>query len=88
MNNKTIIKELNAKIEFTNGLYFDVITNSNDPDYPGIDIEVINSENEHIGGNPRVVIEYNKEDDQYRMLIWSDPKNEDYTHEIFFPKPE
>lgn len=87
MNDKTIIKELNGKIEFTNGLYFDVITNSNDPDYPGIDIEIINPEQRQTKTNPRVVIEYNRNDNQYQILIWSDPENEDYTHKILFTKP-
>ena len=59
-----------------------VATVSNDPNYPGIDVEYI-AHNDHgqMMSRPRVLIEY-PEDDTLRALIWNDSNSEDYTEEI------
>lgn len=72
------------EIPLTNGyLRIDV---SQDPDYPGVDIEFISDkESESIKTNPRVLVEENKEDDnKLRVLVWADKNKEDYTDQISF----
>lgn len=57
---------------------------SEDPDYPGIDVEFV-SDND-VGetlSRPRVLFE-KPVDDNLRALIWDDADNEDYTKEIVF----
>ena len=59
-----------------------VATISQDPYYPGIDIEYIadNDSGENLS-RPRVLVEL-PHDDTLRALIWNDPNDEDYTKEI------
>ena len=57
---------------------------SNDPDYPGIDLEFV--PNNYTGETlsiPRVLFE-KPADGKLRALIWDDADNEDYTKEIVF----
>ena len=57
---------------------------SQDPDYPGIDIEFIaDSEPDDSVSRPRVLFE-KPIDGRLRVLIWNNPKNEDYEEEIVF----
>ena len=60
-----------------------------DPDYPGIDIEYIDdNENEMDVSRPRVLIETPVEDNgAIRALIWNNPNNEDYEDEIKLYNP-
>ena len=65
---------------------------SQDPEYPGLDIEYIsNIENgaprEELYVRPRVLIECPKEDNNLRCLIWGDTGHEDYTDCIDFETP-
>lgn len=75
------------RVDIPNG-YF-VASKASDPDYPGIDIDFIDAKeitgqaNERLS-RPRVLFEYPK-DDELRVLVWTDPNNEDYTQEITFP---
>ncbi len=60
-----------------------------DPDYPGIDIEYIAHDDTGESTRPRVLIEQpinpnTNNQDELRVLIWSDPKSEDYTNEVVF----
>lgn len=61
------------------------VEQSQDPDYPGVDIEfasrVVDGTDAAVT-YPRVCIEQNKDSGQVRVLIWDDPLNEDYTREI------
>lgn len=76
MNNVLIVK--------VNGGYFRAEP-SQDPDYPGIDVEFISdTENEDDLSRPRVLFEYPIEDGELRVLVWNNPKNEDYEEEITF----
>ncbi len=72
------------KMPVKNG-YLD-IRMSQDPDYPGLDIEYIDdSENkEEAHTRPRVLIECPKESNKLRTLIWGNPKSEDYDTEVEF----
>lgn len=73
MNNEIVVKVKGGHL---------VATISQDPNYPGIDIEYI--ANDDRGENlsrPRVLVECPL-DDQLRALIWNDSNNEDYTEEI------
>jgi hypothetical protein len=78
-------------IPIKNG-YLDIRV-SQDPDYPGLDIEYISNNEakvprEQIGTRPRVVIENPKPDDDkedvLRALVWGDKGSEDYTDEVVF----
>lgn len=66
--------------------YFEVMTGC-DPNYPGVDVEFIssNDNNENKASRPRVVFEYPK-DGGLRMLIWADRDSEDYSEKIEFDK--
>ena len=60
---------------------------SQDPDYPGIDVEFITEDTSAWNKNmchPRVLFEYVKEEGVLRALIWGDPDDEDYDEEIVF----
>lgn len=60
-----------------------------DPDYPGVDIEYVSdNENAEPRTRPRVLMEYNKETNEFRVLIWANPKSEDYSDEIIFSHPD
>lgn len=57
---------------------------SQDPDYPGIDIEFIaDNESADMLSRPRVLFE-KPVDGRLRALVWSNPKSEDYDEEIEF----
>ena len=57
-------------------------TISQDPHYPGIDVEYIaKDDNGQNLSRPRVLVEYPL-DDKLRALIWTDPNDEDFTDEI------
>lgn len=59
-----------------------IATISQDPYYPGIDIEYVSDkDNGENLSRPRVLVEW-PHDDTLRALIWNDPDNEDYTKEI------
>ena len=59
---------------------------SSDPEYPGIDVEFVpHNESENHLSQPRVLLEWPKEEDsKLRALIWADPNSEDYTDKIEF----
>ena len=62
-----------------------VATESQDPDYPGIDVEfVLDSDNGEYASRPRVLFEKPVEDGELRALVWDDKNSEDYTNEIIF----
>ena len=72
-----------TKIPIGNG-YLDVRA-SIDPDYPGLDVEFI-PETESDGTYrtwPRVLIE-RPQGEKLRVLVWADPRSEDYSDEIEF----
>lgn len=57
---------------------------SQDPAYPGIDVEFIaDDESDEIASRPRVLFE-KPADGCLRALIWNNPKSEDYEEEIVF----
>ena len=60
------------------------------PDFPGILVSFIgdNAEEEGVVGDPALLIEQpdNFADGEVRIIIWGDPKNEDYTEMIEFKK--
>lgn len=63
-------------------------TKSEDPNYPGIDIEFIaDEENENILSRPRVLFE-KPVNGLLRTLIWNNSKSEDYSEEIEFDLEE
>lgn len=63
-------------------------TKSEDPDYPGIDIEFIaDEEDECILSRPRVLFE-KPVNGLLRTLIWNNSKSEDYSEEIEFDLEE
>jgi hypothetical protein len=66
-----------------------IATISQDPDYPGIDVEYIDdNEKETDLSRPRVLIEAPVESNGVvRALIWNDPKDEDYTEDIDLYNP-
>ncbi len=66
--------------------YFEVMLGC-DPNYPGVDVEFIssNDDSKNKASRPRVVFEYPK-DGGLRMLIWADRDSEDYTDIIEFDK--
>ena len=58
---------------------------SEDPDYPGIWVEVIRyDEPEDVVSRPMVLVEQPAGTDLSRVLIWDNPDEEDYQHEITF----
>ena len=60
---------------------------SQDPDYPGMDIEFIPDNGNHDGTYPRVLLETPRDGegfDPLRCLVWADKDSEDYTNEICF----
>lgn len=60
------------------------IDKSQNPDYPGIDIEFVpNNEKELLYTRPRVVIEKPK-GEKLRCLIWNNKSSEDYSDKIIF----
>ena len=62
-----------------------VATKSQDPDYPGIDVEFVSdSDNGEYASRPRVLFEKPVEDGELRALVWDDKNSEDYTNEIIF----
>lgn len=71
-------------VPFKNGHL--VATSSPDPNYPGIDVEYVdNNDNGESMSRPRVLIEQPMEENdnqQIRCLIWNNPNQEDYTEEI------
>ena len=73
MNNQLVVK--------VNGGHL-VATISQDPHYPGIDIEYVSDkDNGENLSRPRVLVEWPR-DDTLRALIWNNPNDEDYTKEI------
>lgn len=59
-------------------------TKSQDPNYPGIDVEFIaDQEEDNILSRPRVLFE-KPVDGSLRVLVWNDSKSEDYSDEIEF----
>lgn len=66
-----------------------VATLSDDPNYPGIDVEFVPDDDAHfVKSQPRVLFEMPKASQELRMLVWEDPQNEDYTQEIVFQSPK
>lgn len=62
-----------------------VATESQDPDYPGIDVEFVSdSDNGEYAARPRILFEKPVEDGELRALVWSDKNSEDYTNKIIF----
>ena len=62
-----------------------VATESQDTDYPGIDVEFVpDSDNGEYASRPRVLFEKPVEDGELRALVWDDKNSEDYTNEIIF----
>lgn len=86
-NNGQYIKLETGKIygiPLTNGyLRVDV---SQDPNYPGLDIEFISDKEQNsTKTNPRVIVEEKAEDNnELRVLVWADKNKEDYTDQISF----
>ena len=76
--------------------HFEILINSSDMTYPGIDIEYIPDDKDQEGTNPRVVIEMpiytDKLDEndtletEIKALLWNDPKTEDSTENITLGK--
>lgn len=62
---------------------------SADPDYPGIDVEYVDdNDNETDLSRPRVLIEAPVEDEgNIRALIWNNPQDEDYTEDVELYNP-
>lgn len=74
------MKEFKFRID---GGYFDVMV-SEDPNYPGINIEFIADDDEYKNASrPRVVFEKPVEG-KLRALIWANKDSEDYSEEIEF----
>ena len=63
-------------------------TVSEDPDYPGIDVEFVPNDYNGTTTNPRVLVEQpvDSKDIQCRALIWADKNEEDFTKEIEWKK--
>ncbi len=56
---------------------------SEDPNYPGVDIEFVPNDYDGTTTNPRVLFEQPKDSKlKCRALIWEDKNNEDFTKEI------
>lgn len=72
------------KLPIKNG-YLDIRV-SQDPDYPGLDIEYIDKNESHdeFQTRPRVLIECPKDTDTLRALVWGNPNSEDYDTDIEF----
>jgi hypothetical protein len=73
MNNTLIVKVKGGHL---------VATISQDPNYPGIDVEYVaeNDKGENLS-RPRVLVEW-PHCNTLRALIWNDLNSEDYTEEI------
>lgn len=70
------------------GGYLDIRI-SQDPSYPGLDIEFIKDNESGTETKPRVLIESpfdetKGEFENLRVLVWADPASEDYSDEIEF----
>lgn len=62
-----------------------VISESPDPNYPGVDIEFIaDGTPEEAVSNPRVYFKYSVEERTLQAYVWNDMSNEDYTHKVTF----
>lgn len=63
---------------------------SDDPDYPGIDVEFVPDNYDGTFTIPRVLFEQPKDrtDIQCRALVWENKDDEDYTSEIEWKKEE
>lgn len=60
-------------------------TTSEDPNFPGIDIEYIPEEIDELSiSDPRILIEKPVDSNELRALIWNDSQDEDYTDKIVF----
>ena len=59
---------------------------SQDPDYPGLDIEYIDNKepNDSPHTRPRVLIECPKDTNTLRALVWGDADSEDYDTDVEF----
>ncbi|MDO4518541.1 MAG: hypothetical protein Q4B78_04970 [Bacillota bacterium] len=53
-----------------------------DSDYPGIDIEYVADSDEGLYTRPRVLVEWPKDGEKLRCLVWNRADVEDYTEEI------
>ena len=77
-------KTATYKLPIKNG-YLDIRA-SQDPDYPGLDIEYIDDseskDNYHT--RPRVLIECPEDTNTLRVLVWGNPDSEDFDTEIEF----
>lgn len=61
-----------------------IIDESQDPNYPGVDIEFVSdNEKELLYTRPRIVIEKPK-GEKLHCLIWNDKSSEDYSDKIVF----
>lgn len=63
--------------------YLDIAV-SQDPDYPGLDVEYISDKEKELQTRPRVLIECPKDPNTLRCLVWGDPKSEDYSESVDF----
>ena len=69
--------------------YLDISV-SQDPDYPGLDIEYVDNkdkeafEKEIMCTRPRVLIECPHDTNTLRALVWGNPDSEDYSTNIEF----
>lgn len=62
---------------------------SDDPEYPGIDLEYVPSfeTEENPTTRPRVMMEMPMETRELSAMIWSNPNSEDYSEKITFENP-
>ncbi len=74
-------KKETYKLPIKNG-YLEIIA-SQDPDYPGLDIEYI-EEYHDTYTRPRVLFECPKDTDILRCLVWDNPTSEDYSTKAEF----
>ena len=72
------------RLPIKNG-YLDIRA-SQDPDYPGLDIEYIDDKesNDDPHTRPRVLIECPKDTNTLRALVWGDADSEDYDTDVEF----
>ncbi len=83
--NITLNPECGYKLPIKNG-YLDIRV-SDDPNYPGLDIEYIDNDEQDsydVLTRPRVLIECPNDTSELRALIWDNPDSEDYNTEIGF----
>lgn len=71
-----------GELALENGII--TVDKSLDPDYPGLDIEYVpdNCDPNNLS-NPRVLMEQ-PENKNLRVLVWADPKSEDYSDSFDF----